>query len=735
MRCTKGRATLLWGKGLCRAVPSLSLLLLFSISPDASAAFQPDGTGLVSMEAEHFSGKQARGGHDWQREVKPNNGFSGEGTLRALPEDKLSIETNYTADSPRLDYQVEFANAGTHYIWVRGRGPGGGSNSVHAGLNGQELASAAGISVPASSSYGWNSGSFIVSTSGVHTVNVWMRESGTIIDKLVITPDADFTPTGTGPPQSPQGGLPTVATPVVTPAGGTFTDSITIALATTTADAVIYYTLNGSDPNASSILYSAPFTLTESATLKAIGIRGDYHNSAIASADFTITPTGNTPPSLNPIGNKSIAGGQTLRFTVTASDPDAPPALSVSGLPSGASFNSSTGVFNWTPPADASAASPYTVTFTATDAADTRLTDSKTISITVTTAGGDGQNIPPAPVQGCSTVPQAGTLTGRLRAIDSDNSPNELIFSLDSSTPNYAGPVTTAHGAEVSLIDTTTGAFVYTPNASGPRGMDSFEFRVDDPEGFSLGQETVIIKPAIMPLGDSITQGTINGKDPSAERVGYRRKLFNDLTASGFGVDFVGSLRNGQSARPAIRDPDHEGWGGFKASQIANGKTSGGVTVFPGVYGALNMNPADVVLLHIGTNNINQNVPASTATDIEQILDEIDRWEVSNGGNPVTVFLAKIIDRSNAQCNLDGCSNPKVVELNKRIAQIAASRARLGDDIVLVDQYSALDYPEDMAPQGTGGSQLIHPDQNGYEKMARPWLNAIMASGKLPKCQ
>ncbi|MBL7038764.1 MAG: tandem-95 repeat protein, partial [Pirellulaceae bacterium] len=77
----------------------------------------------------------------------------------------------------------------------------------------------------------------------------------------------------------------------------------------------------------------------------------------------------NAAPVLSPIGNKSVAEGKLLRFTVAGSDPHDDPqnkvTLSASGLPSGASFNAATGVFSWTP-AESQQGS-YTPTFTATD--------------------------------------------------------------------------------------------------------------------------------------------------------------------------------------------------------------------------------------------------------------------------------------------------------------------------------------------------------------------------------
>ncbi len=74
----------------------------------------------------------------------------------------------------------------------------------------------------------------------------------------------------------------------------------------------------------------------------------------------------NRPPVLAPIGDRSVAEGVELTFTVTASDPDGDNVtLSTGSLPSGASFDAGSGIFSWTP--DFGQADNYTVLFTATD--------------------------------------------------------------------------------------------------------------------------------------------------------------------------------------------------------------------------------------------------------------------------------------------------------------------------------------------------------------------------------
>ena len=81
--------------------------------------------------------------------------------------------------------------------------------------------------------------------------------------------------------------VPTAATPTITPNGGTFETSVEVTIACETADAAIYYTLDGTDPTAESTLYAEAFTLAETTTVKAIAVKEGLANSAVAEATFT----------------------------------------------------------------------------------------------------------------------------------------------------------------------------------------------------------------------------------------------------------------------------------------------------------------------------------------------------------------------------------------------------------------------------------------------------------------
>jgi PA14 domain/Concanavalin A-like lectin/glucanases superfamily/Chitobiase/beta-hexosaminidase C-terminal domain/Immunoglobulin I-set domain len=80
-----------------------------------------------------------------------------------------------------------------------------------------------------------------------------------------------------------------LATPLIAPAGGSFTNSITVSLSDATPNSTIYYTLDGTMPTTNSLLYTGPFVLTNSATVQAIAAQPGAANSAAANAGFVDT--------------------------------------------------------------------------------------------------------------------------------------------------------------------------------------------------------------------------------------------------------------------------------------------------------------------------------------------------------------------------------------------------------------------------------------------------------------
>ena len=181
--------------------------------------------------------------------------------------------------------------------------------------------------------------------------------------------------------------------------------------------------------------------------------------------------------------------------------------------------------------------------------------------------------------------------------------------------------------------------------------------------------------------------------------------MYLALTGTDLLVDFVGSQQNGQTATPAF-DYDHEGYSGWRDNQIADN-----------VYSWLSANSADVVLLHIGTNDISADPLDTDTSDVERILDEIDRFDEN-----ITVVLARIINRAGYP---DSLESQKTTEFNANIQNMADARIANGDKLIVVDHETALIYPDDLA-------DTVHPNITGYNKMTDVWLFGL--NEFLPGC-
>lgn len=158
---------------------------------------------LISIEVEQFSSRETAGLHTWI--VSDKAGASGSSVVTNI--NIGTLRTGKTS-SPMLSYSIDFAEAGSYQVWMRGWGDTvgkeGKNDSVHVGINGS-LGNASGLqNFPARWSWsnekrGGGTTSLVVPSAGQHTINIWMREDGLYLDKLVLTKDSDYVPTSIGP--------------------------------------------------------------------------------------------------------------------------------------------------------------------------------------------------------------------------------------------------------------------------------------------------------------------------------------------------------------------------------------------------------------------------------------------------------------------------------------------------------------------------------------------------------
>jgi hypothetical protein len=167
---------------------------------ESNRAFQESG-GQVVMEGEHFTGSAPRtdpNGVNWQVATSVAGFVDGGYVETPGPQGTNGAWTN----ACEVSYRVDFTTTGSYVVWVRGYATGGSANSVFGGVDGVQASAYANPTT--FNSWVWAScGTVSVSGTGVHTVQVRRREAVFKVDRVLLTTNTGFTPTGNGPPESP----------------------------------------------------------------------------------------------------------------------------------------------------------------------------------------------------------------------------------------------------------------------------------------------------------------------------------------------------------------------------------------------------------------------------------------------------------------------------------------------------------------------------------------------------
>jgi lysophospholipase L1-like esterase len=198
----------------------------------------------------------------------------------------------------------------------------------------------------------------------------------------------------------------------------------------------------------------------------------------------------------------------------------------------------------------------------------------------------------------------------------------------------------------------------------------------------------------VMPLGDSITGS------PGC----WRALLWQQLQQAGHTeVDFVGTL-------PAqgcgfTYDGDNEGHGGYLATNIAD------QNLLPGWLAATD---PDVVLMHLGTNDVWSSLPP--ATILAAFTTLVGQMRAANPA--MRILVAQILPMNPANCA--ACAQ-RVIDFNAAIPGWAAGITTAASPVTVVDQWTGFDTAVDTADG-------VHPDDSGNAKIAARWYPALTAA-------
>ncbi|KAI2628218.1 SGNH hydrolase-type esterase domain-containing protein [Xylaria nigripes] len=194
-----------------------------------------------------------------------------------------------------------------------------------------------------------------------------------------------------------------------------------------------------------------------------------------------------------------------------------------------------------------------------------------------------------------------------------------------------------------------------------------------------------------MPFGDSITEATC-----------WRAMVWEGLQGTEYAsVDWVGSGTNDNNCGDMTYDRDNEGHSGYLAVDIANKQQ---------LVGWLQSNPADVITMHLGTNDIaQQNKP------VDEIIGAFTTLvnEMRDSNPRMKIIVAQIIPLG------IGNYNPTIESLNQAITTWAEGLSTTESPISVVDQYTGFDAATDLRDG-------VHPNEAGDVKMANVWRPALV---------
>jgi chitinase len=240
-----------------------------------------------------------------------DNGYRSDGVdLEVTSDTGGGVDLGWTTGGQWFKYTVKVATAGTYTVSFRVAGPNAVTDAFHlSNSSGTNLSG--NVNIPATG--GWQTWATVTANvtlpAGQQTLTLNQDNGGWNINYASFASSAV-----------------TVATPVFSPGGGSYSSAQNVSISDSTGGASIRYTLDGSTPTSTAgTLYSGAVNISSTTTLKAVGYESGDTTSAVASATYTITA-----PAEGPFGGTAAAipgtvqaenydtGGQGVAYNVSS---------------------------------------------------------------------------------------------------------------------------------------------------------------------------------------------------------------------------------------------------------------------------------------------------------------------------------------------------------------------------------------------------------------------------------
>jgi lysophospholipase L1-like esterase len=267
-----------------------------------------------------------------------------------------------------------------------------------------------------------------------------------------------------------------------------------------------------------------------------------------------------------------------------------------------------------------------------------------------------------------------------------------------SGTGGSGGQTTGAGGQTTGAGGDTTG------NGGGGAGGTA---------GIDAAHEARTTTLRITLLGDSTTSDGC-----------FRAYLWQMLQQAGLTqFDFIGTRSGNPGCTVTGFDQDNEGHGGYIVSDVlkatSTGRPGGADASDPYVSSAQDLvtwfdgHPTDLVLMNFGTNDVSNNISASTITmAFSAILAKL------RANNPNVQMMVAQIPPINWQYCVASVCGPRVAALNSAAVTWAQQNSTAQSPVSAVDLFTGYDDATDTVDG-------VHANNSGSMKIATKWFNAI----------